>query len=271
LDNWGTTTPIGEQLRSARRSRGIELEQVEEQTKIRARFLRAMEEDRWEILPGPAFARAFLRTYADLLELDSEELVEQYRRRGGEPAAPEDVPQPAPSRRLGRGRRLDRGLGERAPRGPRRWVTVAGVVLAAALAALVVVGLVGDSGDEAGEPGEAAGGASSKGPKRDGEPRQQQAQAPPRATLRLTTTASVWVCLVDAEGNALIEGVTLPPGEQQGPFRAGGLELSTGNGGLEIEANGEPVPIPGAAEPLGYRITPEGTQELDPTERPSCT
>jgi cytoskeleton protein RodZ len=269
LDNWGATTSIGEQLRSARRSRRIELEQIEERTKIRARFLRAMEEDRWEVLPGPAFARAFLRTYADLLGLDSEALVEEYRR--GEPTepAPEAVPQAVSPRRPGR------GVGGRAPRGrPPRWGTVAAIALAALVGALVVVGLVGDSGDEAGEPGEpggAARGESPKGSTPDGKPAEQPPQAPSRATLRLTTTASVWVCLVDGEGNALIEGVTLPPGEEQGPFRAGTLDISAGNGAIEMEANGEPVPVPGAAEPFGYRITPQGAEELGPAERPTCT
>jgi transcriptional regulator with XRE-family HTH domain len=54
-------TGIGEQLGAARSARGIELEEVEERTKIRKRYLRAMEEERWNLLPRVAYARAFLR------------------------------------------------------------------------------------------------------------------------------------------------------------------------------------------------------------------
>jgi hypothetical protein len=68
--NTHVATGIGEQLSAARSARGIELEEVEERTKIRKRYLRAMEEERWELLPGAAYARAFLRTYAEFLALD---------------------------------------------------------------------------------------------------------------------------------------------------------------------------------------------------------
>jgi transcriptional regulator with XRE-family HTH domain len=79
-NNTHVATGIGEQLSAARSARGIELEEVEERTKIRKRYLRAMEEERWELLPGAAYARAFLRTYAEFLALDGEALVEEYRR-----------------------------------------------------------------------------------------------------------------------------------------------------------------------------------------------
>jgi cytoskeleton protein RodZ len=258
----GATTPIGEQLRNARRARGIDLEQVEEKTKIRARFLRAMEDEDWEILPGAAFARSFLHTYAQYLGLDAEELVDEYRRRESQEPPPEPVPQiSSPGRR--RPRRRERAPGARRP----AWAVLVAIGLAAILGALLVVGLVGDTGDERNEPGRAAGSAKPK----DSKPQEKPASPPSRATVRLTTTATVWVCLVDGSGNALIEGVTLPAGEKQGPFRAGALALSAGNGGVEIEANGEPVPVPDAAEPFGVRVTPEGTEELAPPDRPTCT
>jgi hypothetical protein len=55
---------IGQRLREARIRRGIELSRVEQVTKICAKYLCAMEEDRWELLPGHAYARGFLSTYA---------------------------------------------------------------------------------------------------------------------------------------------------------------------------------------------------------------
>ena len=73
------------------------------------------------------------------------------------------------------------------------------------------------------------------------------------------------------EGEPVVEGVTVPAGEELGPFRGREFDVGLGNGQVEIEANDEPVPIPAAADPLGYRITGSGTRELDAGERPTCT
>src|SRR6266550_9419243 len=70
---------VGQVLREARTERGIVLSEVERVTKIRVKFLRAMEEDRWDELPAPAYARGFLEIYARYLDLDGEALLEQYK------------------------------------------------------------------------------------------------------------------------------------------------------------------------------------------------
>src|SRR5215207_7127443 len=94
---------IGQALREARTERGIELSEVERVTKIRIKFLRAMEEDRWEALPAPAYARGFLSTYARFLGLDDQALVDEYRRTVEGADRPEPIPhqvlQPATRRR----------------------------------------------------------------------------------------------------------------------------------------------------------------------------
>jgi len=61
---------IGETLREARMRRRIDMAEVESATKIRAKYLRALESEEWDLLPGPTFVKTFLRTYADYLELD---------------------------------------------------------------------------------------------------------------------------------------------------------------------------------------------------------
>src|SRR6201999_4189807 len=71
---------IGARLREARMRAKIDINQVESDTKIRAKYLRAMENEEWDLLPGEIYAKTFLRTYADYLGLDSRELVEDYRR-----------------------------------------------------------------------------------------------------------------------------------------------------------------------------------------------
>src|SRR5438477_274524 len=54
---------IGETLREARMRAKIDVSEVEAATKIRAKYLRALENEEWGLLPGPTFVRSFLRTY----------------------------------------------------------------------------------------------------------------------------------------------------------------------------------------------------------------
>jgi len=62
---------IGAGLREARERQGLSLEQAAEATRIAARHLRALEEERFERLPEPVYARGFLREYAGFLGLDA--------------------------------------------------------------------------------------------------------------------------------------------------------------------------------------------------------
>ena len=72
---------IGSSLREARIRRGVELAQAETATRIRAKYLNALEEEQFESLPGDAYARAFLRGYAKFLGLDPELFVDEYNAR----------------------------------------------------------------------------------------------------------------------------------------------------------------------------------------------
>jgi cytoskeletal protein RodZ len=70
--------PLGEWLRQRREELGISLEQAEEDTRIRARYLEALEAENFENLPGPVVGRGFLRNYAAYLELDAQEASNRY-------------------------------------------------------------------------------------------------------------------------------------------------------------------------------------------------
>jgi hypothetical protein len=72
---------IGYSLRAARERQGIGLPEAELATKIRAKYLRALEEEDFEALPADTYARGFLRTYADYLGLDGEIYVDEYASR----------------------------------------------------------------------------------------------------------------------------------------------------------------------------------------------
>ncbi len=68
---------IGTKLREERIRRGLGIDEVEAETRIRAKYLRALEDDRFEVLPGDAYVRAFLRDYAEELGLDAQQLVDE--------------------------------------------------------------------------------------------------------------------------------------------------------------------------------------------------
>jgi hypothetical protein len=72
---------IGNSLREARTRRGVEFAQAEQTTKIRGKYLRALEEDRFDVLPSETYVKGFLRTYADFLGLDGQLYVDEYNSR----------------------------------------------------------------------------------------------------------------------------------------------------------------------------------------------
>jgi len=72
---------IGDSLREARTRRGLSSADVQKGIRIRERYLTALEEERWELLPGEAYAKGFLRTYAEFLGLDGNLYIEEYNAR----------------------------------------------------------------------------------------------------------------------------------------------------------------------------------------------
>src|SRR5262245_49574312 len=84
---------IGGSLREARLKRGLSPADVQKAIRIRDRYLQALEEERWELLPGDAYVKGFLRTYADYLGLDGNLYVEEYNSRFAHPDEPQLVPE----------------------------------------------------------------------------------------------------------------------------------------------------------------------------------
>jgi transcriptional regulator with XRE-family HTH domain len=80
---------IGSVLRAARERRGLELGEVERETRIRVRYLVALEQERFGLLPARAYAKGFLRVYADFLGLDGRLMVEEFNARFPEVEPPE--------------------------------------------------------------------------------------------------------------------------------------------------------------------------------------
>ncbi|HET6818917.1 MAG TPA: RodZ domain-containing protein, partial [Candidatus Limnocylindria bacterium] len=95
---------LGEVLRTAREAKGVDLARVERDTKIRARYLTALEGGDYAELPGPVYTKGFLRNYGAYLGLDSEYLVDLYRLESAQPVT-EKPSMPVPPRPIATRRR----------------------------------------------------------------------------------------------------------------------------------------------------------------------
>lgn len=73
-----TTTPFGDRLKREREMRGVTLEEIAVATRIAPRFLEALENERWDQLPGGVFNRGFVRSVARFLGMDEDSLVGEY-------------------------------------------------------------------------------------------------------------------------------------------------------------------------------------------------
>ncbi len=80
---------LGEILRIQRERKGLTLDQAAADTRIREKFLKALEDGDYQSLPGAVYTKGFLRNYAEYLDLDQEELVVLFHEERGGPPAPD--------------------------------------------------------------------------------------------------------------------------------------------------------------------------------------
>lgn len=129
---------IGNSLREARLRQGLEFPEIEHATKIRSKYLRALEDEQFDVLPAQTYVKGFLRTYAEYLGLDGQLYVDEYNSRY---VAGEDENPLRPNRASSNGqeRRIQTGL-------------VVAVVAGIAILAALVIGawkFGGGSGNQA--------------------------------------------------------------------------------------------------------------------------
>src|SRR5947209_1736131 len=84
---------IGNSLREARVRQGLDYPQVELATKIRAKYIRALEEEEFEVLPSGTYIKGFMRSYAEFLGLDGQLYVDEYNSRHVPDGFLDDAPQ----------------------------------------------------------------------------------------------------------------------------------------------------------------------------------
>ena len=231
--------------------RRIDMTEVEAATKIRAKYLRALENEEWDLLPGPTFVKTFLRTYAEYLDLDARALVEEYRRRYERPST-QDLRPFKPGAAAQRRRR------RRGPSGP-ALVVMAGLVIL--LGALYLIGTKwGDGNNDDGGNVAATGTATATAtPTPTATPRKKAKKkkaAPTVVSLRLTATQPVYVCVVDARGRTVVNGVTLQAGSSTKTLRSSRFRMNLGNSGVRMRANGKTFKPPASANPVGYEVRP---------------
>jgi cytoskeleton protein RodZ len=260
---------IGATLRAARMSARIDVSEIEAQTKIRAKYLRALENEEWDLLPGPTFVRSFLRTYAEALDLDAKALVEEYRlnyERSSEAALEPIVSTPS----SGRGPR------GRVPARPSRgYMALVGIV--SVVIVLLVIGLLSEGGsspsDTAGTPAV----QTTHGRHAHTHGRANGHTARPTSTSRvvalsLRPSAAVYVCLInDDTGSKLIAGQELQPGTSTPTFHSKHFSITLGNSSVTMFVDGTARTVPPSSEAIGYSVTKAGRVRLKAGELPTCT
>jgi cytoskeleton protein RodZ len=241
---------IGETLREARMRQRLDIADVENRTKIRAKYLRALENEEFGMLPGPTFVKTFLRTYAEMLGLDPHVLVEEYRA-GFE--REDEMDQPfGPPTVAGRDRR-------HGPRmGPGSLVLL---VLVGIVAVLVAIGLASDDdggADQASGPETRATETKAKAPP-------PKPARPRRVSLRVTPATPTYVCVDHGPGTPVVFENTIDSPET---FRGKRVRVNLGKRDVQLRMNGKTVKVTPGPDPVGFVFTPRRTRELPNGERP---
>lgn len=238
---------IGETLREARMRQRLDIADVEQRTKIRAKYLRALENEEFGMLPGPTFVKTFLRTYAEALGLDPHVLVEEFRANyeGDDEVELQALgPPSAMSRDRGRGPSFGPGM-------------LALLVLVVVVGALLAIGLLSDDNNGGGDQ---AARTETTTERTTTQPKQQEAPPPPkRVALRIVPATGTYVCVDRGDGTPVIFEGTIDTTET---FRGKRVRVLLGKRDVQLWKNGKRVRVTPGAEPIGFLFSPTRTRQL---------
>jgi cytoskeletal protein RodZ len=254
---------IGATLREARMRAHIDVSEIEAQTKIRAKYLRALENEEWDLLPGPTFVKSFLRTYANALGLDGKILVEEYRLTQERPSEADFQPIVSSQRRTNSRRKGARGTE------PSRGYKIAIGAVCLVILLLVVLLLTGGSPKHTTHT-KAEHTISSIGQVHRRTSTHASLSPARRASLALQATGAVYVCLIGDDGRKVIPGVELKAGQRTATHHARRFELTLGNNAVMMYVNGKALRVPASSQPIGYSISPSGRHTLSSGQLPTC-
>lgn len=243
----------------------LDVSEIEAKTKIRAKYLRALENEEWSLLPGPTFVKSFLRTYAQALDLDARALVEEYRLHQEGPAdAPFDPIASTPQRTR---RRVP---GSRPSLGYMLSVGAVGLII------VLLIVLLATSGGSS-KNGTATSGATVKShgthSRRHASGVSGGRTAPQAAlvALSLKPSAEVYVCLIGDNGRKLIPGTLLAPGVSTPTYHARRFQITLGNNAVTMYVDGRARTVPASSQAIGYSLTKaSGRRLLAAGELPTC-
>jgi cytoskeleton protein RodZ len=235
---------IGNTLREARVRRKLTLQQVEEDTKIRVKYVQAMENEEFDEMPGSTYVMGFLRTYSAYLGLDPDVIVGEYRSRGLRSTEP---PEP---------------FGGSSIIGPPRSHRGRNTVLFVAVVCLLVLGVIYALGlREGGEPGTPATQPEPLGiasPSASATPSPTPSRTAPAAVpgeLRISAVADSWVEVRKngATGDSLFSG-TVKQGKTR-VFVADVLWLRLGSpANVRLRVEGRRIKTIAEPGPIDYLI-----------------
>lgn len=243
----------------------IDVSEIEAQTKIRAKYLRALENEEWDLLPGPTFVRSFLRTYAQALGLDDKAIVDEYRLRYEAPSEGEHQPIVSSPRQTAR--RGGAGGG-----GPSRGYAIA----VGAICLLIVLLLVGLLSKKGGRSAKQAGGSTATSAKTPRETSTVTSKSSTtaigggRVSLSLAPSAAVYVCLIGDNGRKAIPGTIIQPPYTPVTYHAKRFEITLGNNAVTMYVDGKPRSVPASAKAIGYTVTSAGRKTLPASQQPTC-
>jgi cytoskeleton protein RodZ len=255
---------IGTTLREARMRARIDISEIEAETKIRAKYLRALENEEWDLLPGPTYVKSFLRTYADALGLDGKLLIEEYKLRHERLSDVELQPIAPPGQRERRRR-------------PRAAVPRGFLVGAVVVALLVGLWVLGNRNNNDGatpsstpppstsQPSTPSSSSDAAAPKR-----KKKKSKPKVARLTIVATGQVYVCLKAAGKRTPVPGIVLTGGAHQGPYKSSRFRLQLGTSEARLVVNGKSRNVPPVANGIGYEITPRKVRRLPAAQWPRC-
>jgi transcriptional regulator with XRE-family HTH domain len=251
---------IGNSLREARLRQGLDLAEIEQATKIRSRYLRALEEEQFELLPAQTYVKGFLKAYADQLGLDGDLYVEEFNSR----YATWEEEQP-----------IQRGRGGGTWPPPVRFASSAVLISLTAIGlatALVVLawrfGATGEPEDIPGVPPPAVEQNSKQATRaQKTKPRSQPAAQARRVTL--VAVAALGDCWLEvhrgSEAGEFLYSGTLELGQRQ-KFTGRRLWINIGApANLVLRVNGKRRPVPGSSEPHAVVVNRKGQISLAST------
>jgi cytoskeleton protein RodZ len=234
---------IGNSLREARLRQGLEFPEIEYATKVRSKYLRALEDEQFDVLPAQTYVKGFLRTYAEYLGLDGQLYVDEYNSRyvGLEEESPlrASVRQPQ-----GQERRLASG------------VVLAVIAGIAVLTALVIAAF------------KFTGGSGTPAQQTSGQTKKHTQTLHPRArrvSVQIQSThgyGSYVVARVASPGGRQLWAGTLEPGKIQN-FRNRKIWLRIdAPANVIVSVNGTQRALPGKGHPRVVLVSPGGRLQL---------